>query len=117
MPNTAVHPPQAGGSLANATNQPHPHQQLRRAVYIHVSDLTNAYNIDHARLEEELARVKKNRETAFANEGSGTGGGAGGAGSSAGGVNATTGSIPTELDTSLSPKRLQPPRSGFNVCV
>jgi hypothetical protein len=108
MPNTTVHSPQ-GGSLANATNQPRPQQQLRRAVYIHVSDLTNAYNIDHARLEEELARVKKNRETAFANEGSGTGG--------SGGVNAATGSIPTELDTSLSQKRLQPPRNGFNLCV
>jgi hypothetical protein len=109
MPNTAVHSP-PGGSLANATNQPRP-QQLRRAVYIHVSDLTNAYNIDHARLEEELARVKRNRETAFANEGaSGTSGGSGG-------VNAATGSIPTELDTSLSQKRLQPPRNGFNLCV
>ena len=108
MPNAAVHSPQ-GGSLANATNQPRPHQ-LRRAVYIHVSDLTNAYNIDHARLEEELARVKRNRETAVANEASGTGGGSGG-------VNATTGSIPTELDTSISQKRLLPPRNGFNLCV
>jgi hypothetical protein len=102
MPNTAFHPLQ-GSSLANATNQPRP-QQLRRAVYIHVSDLTNAYNIDHARLEEELARVKRNRETAFANEGGGTGSGTGS-------------SIPMELDTSLSQKRLQPPKSGFNLCV
>jgi hypothetical protein len=100
MPNAAVHPPH---SLANATNQPRP-QQLRRAVYIHVSDLTNAYNIDHARLEEELARVKKNREKALTNEGAATSA-------------AATGSIPTELDTSLSPKRLQPPRGGFNLCV
>lgn len=101
MPNATVHPQQV--SLANATNQPRP-QQLRRAVYIHVSDLTNAYNIDHARLEEELALVKRNRATAFANEG-GTG------------DTATTRSIPTELDTSLSQKRLQPPRGGFNLCV
>jgi hypothetical protein len=103
MSSAVVHSPQ-GGSLANATNQPRPQQPLRRAVYIHVSDLTNAYNIDHARLEEELARVKKDREVAISNEGtSGTG--------------TTTGSIPTELDTSLSQKRLQPPRSGFNLCV
>jgi hypothetical protein len=102
MANAGVHSPQ-GGSLANATNQPRP-QQLRRAVYIHVSDLTNAYNIDHARLEEELARVKRDRETTFTNE-------------SASGTGTTTGSIPMELDTSLSQKRLQPPRSGFNLCV
>jgi hypothetical protein len=103
MSSASVQSPQAG-SLANATNQPRPQQPLRRAVYIHVSDLTSAYNIDHARLEEELARVKRDREKIVAsNEGSGAG--------------ATTGSIPTELDTSLSQKRLQPPRSGFNLCV
>lgn len=64
---------------------------LRRAVYVHVSDLLSAYNIDHAKLEEELQRVKKG----------------------------TTGSdgVPTELDTNSNPKKLQPPRGGFNLCV
>ena len=67
---------------------------LRRAVYVHVSDLLSAYNIDHAKLEEELQRVKKGAA----------------AGSSGGGV-------PTELDTNSNPKKLQPPRGGFNLCV
>lgn len=31
---------------------------LRRATYIHVSDLLSAYNIDHEKLEMELERVK-----------------------------------------------------------
>jgi hypothetical protein len=93
MSNIVVHPPQG---LANATNRP---QQLRRAVYIHVSDLTNAYNIDHARLEEELARA---RDDFLPKDKSGA---------------SASGSIPTELDTSLSQKRLQPPRGGFNLCM
>ena len=83
-------------------NQPHS-SQLRRATYIHVSDLTNAYNIDHARLEEELARVKEEmenpvQETKPRSE--------------------SLGSVPTELDTSgAQSKRLQPPRAGYNIVV
>jgi hypothetical protein len=41
--------------------QPSP-SQLRRAVYVHVSDLTSSYNIDNALLEEQLAKVKAMRE-------------------------------------------------------
>lgn len=75
-----------------------PRPQLRRAVYIHVSDLTNAYNIDHARLEEELIRVQSNRDKPSEPSSSRFG-------------------VPTELDTSASQKRLQPPRGGYNLCV
>lgn len=37
-------------------------QKLRRPVYIHVSDLTKAYNINHDKLERELLRVNMERE-------------------------------------------------------
>jgi hypothetical protein len=95
MPSNATVQPSQGG-LANATNQPrHP---LRRAIYIHVSDLTSAYNIDNVRLEEELARVKKDRDNPAEPS-----------------TNARLG-VPTELDT-FSQKRLQPPRGGYNLCV
>ena len=74
-----------------------PRAQLRRAVYIHVSDLTGPYNIDHMRLEDELARVKAELENK---------------------VHAVPsprlGGVPTELDTSFK-KRLQPPRGGNNM--
>lgn len=85
---------------------------LRRATYVHVSDLTSPYNIDHAKLEEEVARVKAEFETT---------------------ANPTTtttqdlsepeidpNSAATELDTALAAipqKRLQPPRGGYNLCV
>jgi hypothetical protein len=77
-----------------------PRIQLRRAIYIHVSDLTSAYNIDHARLEEELDRVKVEQEIPpeYATA-------------------ARTMGVPTELDTSVSQRRLQPPRAGYNLCV
>eukprot|EP00977_Amphora_coffeiformis_P010289 scaffold2385_cov178-Amphora_coffeaeformis.AAC.6 len=84
-----------------------PKPQLRRAVYVHVSDLLSAYNIDHARLEEELLRVKQNKSAAAtvpSSESSSTGGG-------------STLGVPTELDTNPNPKKLQPPRGGFNLCV
>jgi hypothetical protein len=116
MPNTALHPPQQG--LQNATNRPQQQQQqqqLRRAVYIHVSDLTNAYNIDHARLEEELARVNKIRETAAVPAQQNPMNNPNHPNNPA--AVATRVGIPTELDTSLSQKRLQPPRGGFNLCV
>ena len=67
---------------------------LRRAIYIHVSDIMNAYNIDHMKLEEELARVLEESKSQSETKG-----------------------IPKELDTSLSSKRLQVPREGFNTCV
>lgn len=97
-------------AFQSQTNQPmsvvstnHPRgAQVRRATYIHVADLTNAYNIDHARLEEELARVKEElenpvQETKNRSE--------------------SLGSVPTELDTSGAQKRLQPPRGGNNMVV
>mmetsp|Transcript_116307 Transcript_116307/g.335970 ORF Transcript_116307/g.335970 Transcript_116307/m.335970 type:complete len:544 (+) Transcript_116307:219-1850(+) len=75
---------------------------LRRATYVHVSDLTNVYNIDHAMLEQELKRVKDARERGV--EGS-----------------EPKSEIPDEeVDPELesSPqKRLQPPRGGYNLCV
>lgn len=36
-------------------------QPLRRATYVHVSDLISAYNIDHVQLEREIARVSAKR--------------------------------------------------------
>lgn len=74
-------------------------QQLRRAVYVHVSDLTSAYNIDHAMLEEELARVKADQQQQQFPAVS------------------VLGAVPTELDTGASHRRLQPPRIGYNLCV
>ncbi|KAL3910687.1 MAG: hypothetical protein SGILL_007596 [Bacillariaceae sp.] len=53
-------------SAPTTTQQPRP--ALSRATYVHVSDLTSAYNIDHARLEQELARVKAERETSGVSE-------------------------------------------------
>jgi hypothetical protein len=73
---------------------------LRRAVYVHVSDLISAYNVDHKRLELELARVKSLQGLS---------------------VTSTTSSmlpIPAPDEASVSSqKRLQPPRGGYNLCV
>lgn len=91
----------------------HPDQTkptLRRATYVHVSDLTSAYNIDHARLEQELSRVRAERdEESFPRKDS---------------LLAETESDPSgvssELDVSISQspqKKLQPPRGGYNLCV
>jgi len=92
---------QHAGAMADVnTNQPR--TQLKRAVYIHVSDLTSAYNIDHAKLEEELARVKAERESSL-EEGKSR--------------SDSLGGVPTELDTSYPTKRLQPPRGGNNMVV
>ena len=77
-----------------------PRPPLRRAVYVHVSDLTSAYNIDHKRLQLELARVK-----VFEYSGSSE--------------SAQSSQIPVDeaSESSLPQKRLQPPRGGFNLCV
>lgn len=86
---TFAHPPSTTPGLGMA---PPVKVQLRRAVYVHVSDLLSAYNIDHSKLEEELHRVKAHRD-------------------------AEPLGVPTELDTNSNPKKLQPPRGGFNLCV
>jgi replication factor A1 len=89
--------PQGGEPMSMLnTNRP----PLRRAVYVHVSDLISSYNIDHARLEEELARVKADSEKPEEDTSPSRPGG-----------------LPTELDTSYPQKRLQPPRGGYNLCV
>jgi hypothetical protein len=98
----------------SSTQQPRP--TLRRATYVHVSDLTSAYNIDHARLEQELSRVKAERELLDESI-----------------VGATTpgrqakkprgeepgeeSSTAADLETVMPQKRLQPPRGGYNLCV
>lgn len=78
---------------------------LRRATYVHVSDLTNVYNIDHAMLEQELKRVKAERELEDRQE--------------ATGVDEDCDPTGASLDPVLtSPqKRLQPPKGGYNLCV
>jgi hypothetical protein len=83
---------------------------LRRATYVHVSDLTSVYNIDHARLEQELSRVKAVLEAVTVPSKSAAIGEAE--------VDAKGKSL--EVDSSLPSghqKRLQPPRGGFNLCV
>jgi hypothetical protein len=91
-------------TMSSSTTSQQPRAPLRRATYIHVSDLTSAYNIDHARLEQELARVKTERD-------------------------AKTVVVKPENEVldiveddssgapSLPQKRLQPPRGGYNLCV
>jgi len=44
-----------------STSQQTERQPLRRATYVHVSDLISAYNIDHVQLEREIARVNSKR--------------------------------------------------------
>ena len=107
-------------------------QPLRRATYVHVSDLTSAYNIDHVQLEREMARVNANRnklrdstadaassdnnvleKNRIATEEASSDG-------NSDGVPVPDEDV-TDLETTLGPivpqKRLQPPRGGFNLCV
>lgn len=80
---------------------------LRRAVYVHVSDLTNAYNIDHPKLEQELAKVKEgNDENAVPEERD--------IDLSAGDGENSVISVP---QAQTRRKNLHPPRAGFNLCV
>jgi hypothetical protein len=95
---------------------------VRRATYIHVSDLISAYNIDHKSLEAEIARVRIERDAGGHN---GTFSSSTISKSSQPASALTSVSVPalhepknTSLETtSTSTKRLQPPRRGFNLCV
>jgi len=80
---------------------------LRRAVYVHVSDLTNAYNIDHPKLEHELAKVNEgNDENTIPEDRE---------------VDLSTGDGESSITSVPQPqsrrKSLHPPRAGFNLCV
>jgi hypothetical protein len=119
-----------------STSTPAMRPTLRRATYVHVSDLTSAYNIDHAKLEQELSRVNTERKS---REASLVGGGRLGTTSRANTVNNFTVSSEQQHPSSLTAKaeaaavvedleneltapvsaqkRLQPPRGGFNLCV
>jgi hypothetical protein len=84
-----------GGTMSVVTNQRLP---LQRARYIHVTDLTSAYNVDNSKLVQELERVKDlgpcdSEKPARLADG-----------------------VPAELDTSEK-KRLQPPKGGSNMVV
>jgi hypothetical protein len=85
-----------GSSMSVVTNQRFP---LERARYIHVTDLTSAYNVDNTKLIQELERVKDmnpyDSEKHHARLADG---------------------VPAELDTSEK-KRLQPPKGGSNMVV
>lgn len=87
---------------------------LRRATYIHVSDLTNVYNIDHALLEQELSRVRIERQQGRLDQQDKD--------------EDTTAELARSVDPALdvpeldaegSPqqKRLLPPKCGYNLCV
>lgn len=112
---------------------------LRRATYVHVSDLISAYNIDHALLEKEIDRVNAKRiklRTALPDEdttsrehrieseqifvsgqvdddieiNS----------DSSDGVPPAPGEdsdLETVAGNAVQEKRLQPPKGGFNLCV
>ena len=116
-------------------------QPLRRATYVHVSDLISAYNIDHVQLEREIARVNLKRSKHRKSDAD-----AATRTTTSGELitekvdHAATSGVPYEntkndgincnSDEILSPdedsdpegpivpqKRLQPPRGGFNLCV
>ena len=99
---------------SSMTRMPNPSEQtrpgLRRATYVHVSDLTSAYNIDHALLERELSRVKAEREAATTPDKVPV----------LGETEVDPSSAASDVDSAIAPvpqKRLQPPRGGFNLCV
>lgn len=108
MPTVApVHP----FPMADITQQQQQQESrfpLRRATYVHVSDLTNAYNINHPKLEHELAKVKEggNDENAIPEEGE--------IELTAGDGESSVASVP---QTQGRRKSLHAPRAGFNLCV
>lgn len=96
-------------SNLQTTSQQEARPVLRRATYVHVSDLTNVYNIDHAMLEQELKRVNAERELGTETEKPKT----------PDLEDADDDPTGASLDPTLSSpqKRLQPPRGGYNLCV
>jgi len=98
------------GSAVQGQGQPGQPIRLRRAVYVHVSDLTSAYDIDHAKLEQELTRVRVEQEKQGGQDKPAETTGAGRPSpSDASDIDGATSSYPQ--------KRLQPPRGGYNLCV
>lgn len=115
-------------------SQPTERQPLRRATYVHVSDLISVYNIDHIQLEREIARVNVKRgkdlrtsgvsptssdtiatgktEISLASEGIDDST----RDDSSDGIPAPDEDVEIEDDI-IPQKRLQPPRGGFNLCV
>ena len=115
-------------------SQPTERQPLRRATYVHVSDLISVYNIDHIQLEREIARVNAKRgkdlrtsgvsptssdtiatgktEISLASEGIDDST----RDDSSDGIPAPDEDVEIEDDI-IPQKRLQPPRGGFNLCV
>lgn len=109
MPIAAIHPlPMADAPIQQQRQEQQQQQQqprlpLRRAVYVHVSDLVAPYNIDHRKLEQELARVKnRNDENASPERDL----------ELAPGDDMSVTSVPQQ-----KPRSLHPPRAGFNLCV
>lgn len=97
-------------SSSNSPTTQQPRPVLRRATYVHVSDLTSPYNIDHAKLEEEVARVIAERENTTESTKA----------SNLVEPEVDPNTAASELDTALAvipQKRLQPPRGGYNLCV
>lgn len=85
----------SSSSMSVVTNQ---HLPLQRARYVHVTDLTSAYNVDNTKLQQELERVKNVSSAEIIPP-----------------VLLADG-VPAELDTS-DKKRLQPPKGGSNMVV
>lgn len=112
-----VHPAQDPQAQSSTSSQAGGQVRLRRAVYVHVSDLTSAYDIDHAKLEQELSRVRAQRDVTAAAAAAASSSqeptaadavAAAAAAATAPGIDATA---------SYPQKRLQPPRGGYNLCV
>lgn len=114
-----VHPAQDPQAQSSTSSQAGGQVRLRRAVYVHVSDLTSAYDIDHAKLEQELSRVRAQRDVTAAAAAAAAASSsqeptaadavaAAAAAATAPGIDATA---------SYPQKRLQPPRGGYNLCV